>query len=659
MLFVFSSVYSQTGFRIKQLANINTHPSTNGNYSALWGWTAPNGREYAILGCYTGTAFIDITDTLNIHEVDFLPTPDAFSFGNTWREMKTYSHYCYIVSEVSGSKIQIVDLQYLPDSIRYVGLSNIPNHISTHSISQSGPYLYLNGANKSLTDGIAVIDLSVNPEVPVLRGKWSNLYVHDSRIINDTIWACNIGDGKVSIIDARNKDSLRNIRSWVNNPLPNSPHNIAFTNDRHYAYVTDELSHPPGKMKIWNVSDLDNITYITSFNSYPFENSMVHNVEIYNNYAFVAYYTAGVKVLNITNPENPVELGWFDTYPEANANIYTGCWGVYYFPSGKIIASDMKRGLFVLRPNLSINVAGMPAADFTVSDLEIIRLDTLTLIDMTEGIPSNWYWTITGPENKTSTLKNPKLAFNSLGQYNVKLSANNLFGTDSISKTNVFRIIIPPLSSFQTVTPQGPSARILISQNDTSRVLFSWNKSYNSPDVYYKIHLKKLFGSSEEYILSGNNGRDTSMNLTRSFLDSAAVRLGLSGDSVRVFYKVKAYNGTDSLSSTNSVTMTLRRISTGIHTVNEFIPMEYKLYNNYPNPFNPSTNINFDLPKSDFINLILYDISGKEVLKLINETLPAGSYKYILNAGNLTSGAYFVKFRSKTYNSAIKIVLIK
>ncbi len=77
-----TSAFSQTGFRIKQLANINTHP-TNGNYSALWGWTAPNGREYAILGCYTGTAFIDITDTLNIHEVDFLPALDPFSFGNS------------------------------------------------------------------------------------------------------------------------------------------------------------------------------------------------------------------------------------------------------------------------------------------------------------------------------------------------------------------------------------------------------------------------------------------------------------------------------------------------------------------------------------------------------------------------------------------------
>ncbi|MEO8211489.1 MAG: T9SS type A sorting domain-containing protein, partial [bacterium] len=104
---------------------------------------------------------------------------------------------------------------------------------------------------------------------------------------------------------------------------------------------------------------------------------------------------------------------------------------------------------------------------------------------------------------------------------------------------------------------------------------------------------------------------------------------------------------------------TIKRTTTGISSINEFVPIDYKLYNNFPNPFNPSTNINFDLPKSDFVNLILYDISGKEVMKLINETLPAGSYKYILNAGNLNSGAYFVKLQSKKFTSVIKIILIK
>jgi hypothetical protein len=84
------------------LAQIDEH---NSGYSACWGYVSPGGREYAMLGCYTGTAFIDITDTSDIHEVDFLPGLEAPPYG--WREMKTYSHYAYIVSEADGSGLQI------------------------------------------------------------------------------------------------------------------------------------------------------------------------------------------------------------------------------------------------------------------------------------------------------------------------------------------------------------------------------------------------------------------------------------------------------------------------------------------------------------------------------------------------------------------------
>ena len=654
------SASAQTGFRIKSLANINQHLGFGDNsYSALWGYNAPDGREYAILGCFNGTAFIDITDTNNIREVDFLSSP--LQITSAWREMKTYSHYAYIVSESFDSKIQIVDLQYLPDSVRYVGLSDIPDHSTTHSISQSGHFLYLNGCNAEFTEGTAVIDLS-NPEVPVLRGKWNDLYVHDSRIVNDTVWACNIFDGKVTIVDAVNKDSLRYVRNWINNPLPNSPHNIAFTNNRKYAYVANEIgtSTAPGNLKIWDVSDLENITLVNTFNPYPFVSSVSHNIEIHNNFAFLAYYSAGVKVMNITDPENPAEIGWFDTYPEDNSYSYNGCWGVYYFPSsGKIIVSDRKRGLFVLKPNLTTPVPGNPKADLTVAKKQVLKYEEQTFIDISEGIPNGWQWTITGPESHSLSVKNPVVNLNTTGDYNVKLRVTNSFGNDSIIKLNYFSVINAPLITFQTANPPGPAFRILTSPADTDKVLFNWRRSTNISDVYYKIYFRKVLTTSEEYILSGNNGRDTSYNISKSYLDSMALRLGLTGDSVRVFYKVIAFNGSDSLLSSNSVNLTLKRSSTGISSVNEIIPSQFKLYNNYPNPFNPATNILFDIPKQSSVKLTLYDLTGREVFKFFEKDLAPGSYKYYLNIGNMNSSIYFVKITAGNYNSVIKIVLIK
>jgi len=88
MFFVSSNAYSQLPNQSTYLLkNLNQHSVTQFQYSAVWGYVAPDGREYGILGCPGGTAFIDVTDSANIREVDFVPSLT----NNNWREMKTYS----------------------------------------------------------------------------------------------------------------------------------------------------------------------------------------------------------------------------------------------------------------------------------------------------------------------------------------------------------------------------------------------------------------------------------------------------------------------------------------------------------------------------------------------------------------------------------------
>lgn len=338
------------------LSNVNSH-SGAGVYSAVWGYKAPDGREYAILGCFDGTSFVDITNADNIHEVGFLPSTNPGNGYNLWREMKTFSHYAYIVSEVGNSGIQIVDLQYLPDSIHYVKKFVPAGHTQTHSISQSGPYLYLNGCTgNNFGSGVTVFDLTNDPETPVKRGAYNADYVHDCRIVNDTIYAANIYVSKITIIDATNKNLLTRVTSFIN--LPNSgPHNCAVTDDRKHILVTDEIGNFPMLMKIWNIEDLNNITYVTNWQPTGITTAIVHNVEIFGNYALAAHYSAGIRMIDISNPAAPSEVAWYDSYPSNNNNNYEGCWGVYMFPSGKIIASDRSTGLYVLKTNFNINIA--------------------------------------------------------------------------------------------------------------------------------------------------------------------------------------------------------------------------------------------------------------------------------------------------------------
>ncbi len=333
-----------------QLPNQNTYLLRNidsyTSYSALWGYVAQNGREYAILGTQTGTSFVDITDSANIREVDFVS-----GVNSGWREMKTYSHYAYVVSEGTNSKLQIIDLQYLPDSVSLVSAWSYTGYTKTHSISQWGHYIFLNGGNNTSIGGVTILDVQ-NPTTPVRMGQWNTEYVHDCRVLNDTIWAANIYSGRMTIINASNKSALETVRSWQAYPSQTvSTHNAAITDDRDYILTTNEISNPVGKLNVWDIRDLNSITRVAEWQPTGITNSIVHNVEIYGNFAVIAHYTAGIRIVDISTPSSPVEVAWYDTYPTNNNNNFNGCWGVYKFPSGKIIGSDMANGLFVIKTN--------------------------------------------------------------------------------------------------------------------------------------------------------------------------------------------------------------------------------------------------------------------------------------------------------------------
>ncbi|MGH2575061.1 MAG: T9SS type A sorting domain-containing protein, partial [Ignavibacteria bacterium] len=167
------------------------------------------------------------------------------------------------------------------------------------------------------------------------------------------LWACNIYQGTITVIDATNKDSLRTVTSWTNGSGP-SPHNCAITDDRRYILVTDEILNPVGRLKVWNIENLNNIQYVTTWYPQGGDSSNVHNVEIYGNYAVICHYTAGIRILDISNPATPVEVAWYDTYPQNNGNTWNGCKGIWMLPSGKILANDRQTGFYCVKTTFPI-----------------------------------------------------------------------------------------------------------------------------------------------------------------------------------------------------------------------------------------------------------------------------------------------------------------
>jgi len=94
-------------------------------------------------------------------------------------------------------------------------------------------------------------------------------------------------------------------------------------------------------------------------------------------------------------------------------------------------------------------------------------------------------------------------------------------------------------------------------------------------------------------------------------------------------------------------------------TPTPIIPDKYDLSQNYPNPFNPTTTINFNIPTKEFVLLKVYNVLGKEVATLVNETKNEGSYNVDFDASALSSGTYFYRLEAGDYINVKKMILLK
>jgi choice-of-anchor B domain-containing protein len=397
-LLISSFVYSQTpcvgGFagiypcnKIDLMAQMD-FPAIGGNNTTegndCWGWTDPlNGKEYAIMGCTSHTAFIDITiPTAPVYKGKINGHNNSVSL---WREMKVYNNHVYIVSEANGHGMQIFDLTrlrnvttpqtFLPDA-RYTGFGSC----HTISINEQTGFAYGNGSN-TFQGGLHIVNIQ-NPTNPVfVSGSGSEGYTHDSQIViyngpdpdhqgKEIFIGAN--QDKVSIIDVTNKLNPVVLSNFTYDNVGYT-HQGWFTPDQKYWLLGDETDEDDfgfnTRTIIVDLTDLDNPTlkgeYIAN------NPSIDHNGYTLGNEFYLSSYTGGIRLLNTSNINSfgtMNEIGFFDTYPASNNAQFNGVWSVYpYFPSGSIIISDIDRGLFIVRKNASLDNENFISTDFEFS----------------------------------------------------------------------------------------------------------------------------------------------------------------------------------------------------------------------------------------------------------------------------------------------------
>ncbi len=433
-------LFAQGGHNVQHLGQLRTR-GTSG-YSNCWGYNGPNGKEYALVGCFGGTQIVDITgDTLK--EVAFIPGPNS-----GWREMKVYQKYAYVVTEGTGAGIQIIDL----DSLKLVNTINIPQVMTGHTVSIEGKYLYVNGSNYKV-GGIVAFDLT-DPKNPVVVGEYQAQYVHDCVIKNDTIYAAAVYGQGIDVIDATDKANMKRV-SITNYPFSGT-HNTDLTADKRYIFSTDEVNSSPDQMgnilRVWDRSDIKNLKLVGTYLATP--KTIVHNIHVKGNYGYLSHYSEGLRILDLRFPEIPVEVAHYDTYVGSSFN-YVGAWGTFpYFNSEKVIISDMSGGLHVIKftgqngsvrgaraiitvrdsvtnlPLANVKVAVAGKADTLLTDAQgKIKIGSLKDTLQMTFILSSYSG---GYKTKSETVV---LSFDSIGQKSVALSPNPT-GSATVTVTN-------------------------------------------------------------------------------------------------------------------------------------------------------------------------------------------------------------------------------
>ena len=342
LLFIFPLIVTaQSSYNLNLLGS---YEWSNTEGSDIWGWVDPiTESEYALVGLNDGFSCVNVTNPSSPIEEFYIP-----DLNSTWRDIKTWGNYAYITTEANAGLL-IVDLtdmtgntywhvnqfvnQATGDNINFTAAHNI--YIDENGIA------YIFGASSNSggnpADGVIFLDVAANAINPVYLGQWDDEYIHDGMVRGDTLYAGCIYTGDLYIIDVSNK---ANASVLGTHPTTNSfTHNAWVSDNGNYVFTTDEQAD--SYIGSYNISDMNNIQEVDRIQSNPESNSIPHNTHVDGNFLVTSWYRDGTIVHDISNPNNLVQVAYYDSY-NGSGDGFDGCWGTYPFlPSGNIISSEI------------------------------------------------------------------------------------------------------------------------------------------------------------------------------------------------------------------------------------------------------------------------------------------------------------------------------
>ncbi|CCQ09216.1 FIG01065953: hypothetical protein [Pseudoalteromonas luteoviolacea B = ATCC 29581] len=361
----------------------------------IWGHVDLNDNtEYAIMGFNTGVAVVSLKDPTNPTEIGFITGQRT-----TWRDIKVYQYYseaqkrwlayAYVTSESGSDGVMIVDLSQLPNRISLVGndlasarahnvyISNVDYSLNI-GLNQNTPTLHLVGENVS---GGAYRNFKLDnprelsaasPTRATTRADYTHdavsFWVTDNRAARD---CANASQAGCEVFVDFNEEEVR-LWDITDKAKHNELGNVTYSNaeyihsgwwseDGQYLFVHDELDEQTHSLnttvRVFDVSQLTAPLLVSEWQG-PTK-AIDHNGFVKGNRYYMSNYQRGLTVLDISDPKNPTEVGFFDTFPNSDGAQFNGAWGTYpYLPSGLVLVSDINSGLYILKDNTKTSTAG-------------------------------------------------------------------------------------------------------------------------------------------------------------------------------------------------------------------------------------------------------------------------------------------------------------
>ena len=363
----FAGIYPCKGYDLLSRIPLEYFESVEGNDS--WGWTDSfDGKEYTLMGLDDGTAFVDISDP----EVPlYLGKLPSATVNSSWRDIKVYEDYAFIVSEAPGHGLQVFDLsklrsvktqQTFDSDLNFNAFGNAHNI----AINKESGFAYVLGS-KLFDGGPAFIDIN-SPLNPSIVGGYSfSSYTHDAQVVKyhgpdtrfkekEILFGSNsIGgeNNQLIILDVTDKKTPELISS-IEYSNAGYTHQGWISDDHKYFFLGDELDELKiGHRTKTRVFDIQNLENPIIHNTYYGQTASIdHNLYVKGSKIYMANYTSGMRVVDFNNiSDNDFrEEGYFDTYPSDNSTNFFGAWNVYpFFSSGVILISDINYGLFIVK----------------------------------------------------------------------------------------------------------------------------------------------------------------------------------------------------------------------------------------------------------------------------------------------------------------------